>query len=119
MATVFTEVAHTAEFILSEAAGQRSRENGTVVSGQDLKAGTVVEEDVNGKLTIFEGTTDSGAGLDPQAIGILIGAVDASAGDVDAAYIARDAEVNVNLITHNGALAETTASLLLLGIITR
>ncbi len=40
MTDVFTEGAHAGEFILSEANGQRSRENGTLLSGLNLAAGT-------------------------------------------------------------------------------
>jgi len=116
---VKTEKRHTAEFILSEANGMRSRENGTVVTGQDLEAGTVVELTALGKLTIFEGTTDSGVTPDPHAIGVILNAVDASAADVDVAYIARDAELNVNLVTFNGGQQEMVDSLATRGIIVR
>ena len=41
MATL-TESTHAGEFLVSEANGCRSRDTGTVVSGQDLVAGAVV-----------------------------------------------------------------------------
>lgn len=83
---------HAGEFILSEASGSRSRENITIVSGQDLPAGAVLGKiTTGGKYTAL----DQGAGDGSQAAaGILLDACDASAGDVAAAIIARDAEVN-------------------------
>ncbi len=120
-----TETRHAAEFILSEANGQRSRESGTVVSGQDLAAGAVVEVS-GGKLTAF--TTDelTDGSLITEAEGIIIDAADASAADVKGvAYIARDAEVNINLLafpaetTTGGEKAHVIASLGKLGIIAR
>lgn len=112
----FTEGRHTAEFILSEANGNRSRENGILQSGENLAAGTVLM--LNGtKLVAYEVDTTGSA-----AKGILIDAVDATAGDTAVAYIARDAEVNGNLITGPGDTdgdAEMDASLLLLGIVVR
>ncbi len=120
MPTSFTETRHSAEFILSESNGNRSRESATVVSGQNLVAGTVVELDSNGKLTIFEGTVDSGSDPDPQAIGVIIPGADATSADVTlVAYIARDAELNVNLLTFNGGQADMVASLATRGIIVR
>lgn len=96
--TVFTEGRHAAEFILSEANGQLSRENGTLVSGQNLAAGTVVMDNGSGKLTAYTGSevTEDGSILDG---GILINDSDATDGDLAVAYIARDAEVNANLLT--------------------
>lgn len=123
--TVFTETRHTAEFILSEANGQRSRANGTVASGEDLAAGTVVQDNGSGKLVAFTATKNTAGDLITEAAGILIGAVDATGGDVAAAYIARDAEVNLNLLTYpaettsGGEKAATTASLAKLGVVTR
>ncbi|MDK1386367.1 head decoration protein [Sinorhizobium sp. 8-89] len=122
---VFTEAAHTAEFILSESNGHRSRENGTLASGQNLAAGTVLQLNGAGKLVAFDGDTNTAGNLIDQAAGILLSAVDASSGDQDCAYIARDAEVNLKLLTYpaestaGGEEADTIASLKLLGIIAR
>lgn len=108
-----TEKAHTGEFILSEANGQRSRENGTLKTGENHEAGTVLMSDGAGKLIDYAGGTQ-------PAIGVLLATTDASAADVKIAYIARDAEVNVNCLKYPvGKLAETKASLALLGIIVR
>lgn len=108
-----TEGRHAAQFILSEANGNRSRENGTLKSGEDLEAGTVVEDDGSGKLVEYDATSQ-------EAAGILIETTDATTGDKSVAYLARDAEVNANILTYpEGELAATTASLALLGIIVR
>lgn len=112
--TTFTEGRHTAEFIISEASGNRSRQNGTLASGQNLTAGTVLQINSDNKLVAWDGTRDSGAGLDPQAEGILLADSDASGGDLAVAYIDGEAEVNINLITYPSTdRAEVIASLLL------
>jgi hypothetical protein len=122
--TDFTEGRPAASFILSEANGHRSRENGTVVSGQVLAAGTVVMDNGSGKLTALT-AAGTGGDLDDDAVGIIIYPIDATDGDVAASYIARDAEVNGNCLvypTESTAGGEETAaieSLALLGIIVR
>ena len=126
--TILTEGRHTAEFILSEANGRRSRENGTVKSGEILAAGQLVQLDT-GKLVAFDGATDSAGDLVVEATGIILGPVDASAtgtnADTPAAYLARDAEVNDNVLvfpteTSGGnEHANAVASLALLGILVR
>ncbi|RWO90921.1 head decoration protein [Mesorhizobium sp.] len=121
--TALTEGRHAAEFILSEANGHRSRENGTLDTG-DLAAGTVLQ--VSGlKLIAFTGATATDGSLVVEAAGILIAAADATDADVEVAYIARDAEVNLSLLTYPNVLTDnsdetnTIASLALLGIIAR
>ena len=79
------------EFLISEAAGHRSREQGVVISGQNLAAGTLVE-DSGGKYTAYTAAAN-------PAIGILWGAVDATDGDAPGVIIVRDAEVDSNLLT--------------------
>lgn len=126
--TVFIEGRHAAEFILSEANGQRSRENGTVASGQKLAAGEVVMLS-SGKLVAHDGTLDSHGDVVTAAAGIMIYPVDASATGTNtntpAAYLARDAEVNGELLTFpdestaGGEEAAVKASLKTLGIIVR
>ena len=111
--TTLTEGRHAAEFILSEANGNRSRENGTVKQGEDLAAGTVLELDT-GELVEFAGGT---------VVGILIEAVDATSAATPAAYLARDAEVNLHLLTYpdtsGNPESETVSGLASLGIIAR
>lgn len=92
MGTALIEGRHAGEFLMSEAPGQRSRENVTIASGQDLPAGAVL-----GKLTSGGKYVEYNNGLSDgsqTAVGVLISPCDASAGDVEAAIIARDAEVN-------------------------
>ena len=96
--TVFTEGRHAAEFIMSEAGGMRSRENGIVVTGQNLVAGQVVQL-AAGKLTAFTAAVDTDGNLLVEAAGIVIYAADATSSDVEVAYLARDAEVNGNIVT--------------------
>lgn len=120
-----TEGRHAAEFVLSEANGNRSRENGTVVSGQNLVAGQVVQDNGAGKLTAFTALENTAGDLITEAAGILLYDADATDGDVDVAYIRRDAEVNGNILTFptestaGGERANAVASLALLGIIVR
>jgi len=119
--TTLTEGRYAAEFILSEASGNRSRDKDTVKAGAgSLAAGTVVQRGQDGLLVAFDGNTDSGGALDPEAAGVLIYAVDATgASNVDCTLLARDAEVNSNLLTYACPLADVTRSLKLLGIVTR
>lgn len=126
--TTLTESPRTGEFLLSEAAGTRSRENGTLVSGQDLEDGTVLAEIVggadDGKLTAYVPGAEDTDGPIPAA-GILYGAVDASGGDKPCAYIARDAEVKGDFLvygaedTDGAEHGNTVTALKALGIIVR
>lgn len=125
MTSSFTEAYHTAAFILSEANGHRSRESGTVASGQTLNAGEIVQLSA-GKLIAANGALNTAGDVVTAVEGIVLAAVDASAADVDnVAYIARDAEVNDNLLTYptettlGGEKAATVASLADIGIIVR
>jgi len=112
--TTFTEGRHAAEFIMSEANGNRSRESATVASGQDLEAGEVVMLNGSSKLVAYDGATDS------VAVGVIIYKTGALTADASFAYIARDAELNVNLITYpTGDIAAVRADLKSLGIILR
>lgn len=122
--TTFTETRHAAEFLLSEANGNRSRANGTLVSGQNLQAGTILMDDGSGKLTALTAAGTAGD-LDGTVLGILLNDGDASGGDLAVAYIVRDAEVNGNLLTYptestaGGEEAAANAALTALGIIVR
>ena len=123
--TTLTEGRHAAEFIVSEANGSRSRSQATVLSGEDLVSGEVVEVDGNGKLLALSGLADTAGDIITEAAGVTFDAVDATAGDVTGAvFYERDCEVNGNDMTFPAetsvgerALAET--SLALLGIIVR
>lgn len=90
--TTLTEQGHAGGFIISEAAGNRSRDNVTVVSGQDLEAGSVLGKiTATGKYAAYDNGASDGT---QAAAAILIGKCDATAGDKAAAVINTDAEVN-------------------------
>ena len=96
--TELTEGRHSSEFVLSEAARSRSRENIVVESGAGVLApGTVIGAKSNGKYIASPVATDDGA---ETATAVLLFGVDATSADQDAVAIARDAEVNVNLLSY-------------------
>lgn len=84
--TALSEARHTAEFIISEGNGHYSRES--LAAGEAFPAGEVVKITTS-KLVSYDGS------------GTVVGiAINAAAADGDlVAYIARDAEVNGNLLT--------------------
>ena len=84
--TALSEARHTAEFIISEGNGHFSRESGT--AGGAFAAGELVKI-TSTKLVSYDGT------------GTVVGiAINAAAADGDkVAYIARNAEVNGNIIS--------------------
>ncbi|MES1927535.1 head decoration protein [Salinisphaera sp. T31B1] len=109
--TVLTEGRHTAEFLASEANGFRSRETITLASGETLEAGTVL-----GVST----TTGKYAGLNPDstagyedATAVLYDNCDATAGDIKAVIVARDAEVKRDALVWPDGIeeADKTAAL--------
>lgn len=117
--TTYTETTHDAEFILSEANFHRSRDNGELASGQDLAAGTVLQLDGGERFMAYAGDEFTN-GAEDEAAGILINATNATTGHVKIAVIARDAEVNLNLLTYPAAKeAVMIQSLKRLGIICR
>lgn len=73
-----TEGQHTAEFLVSEANGARSREVVTIVSGQTIKAGHVL-----GKITVGAGSSAPFAGNTGDG---AMGAITVSAGAKPGAY---------------------------------
>ena len=92
--TSITEKGHDGGFLMSEADGHLSRENVTLVAGQNLAAGAVL-----GKITAsgkYSAVNEAGSDGTQTAAGILLNGTDASAADVAVAIIARDAEVNGN-----------------------
>lgn len=122
--TELTEGKRPFEFEVSRANGTRSFETATVVSGQNLVAGQLVQDNGSGKLTAYTGTSNTAGDLITNALGILCANVDASAGDVTGAvYLARDAEVNLDELTFPAEATDESgnavASLKLLGIIAR
>ena len=87
-----TETTHAGDFLISYGNGNISFEEVTLISGQDLDAGTVL-----GKITASAKYTrhDEDASDGSQtAVAILLAATNATAGDTQCTIIARDAEVN-------------------------
>ena len=88
---VLNEGTHTAEHLVSEANGHRSREEITVISGQNLAAAAVVAKiTASGKYTELN---PAGADGSEVAAGVLYAAVDASAADKQGVVHLRDSEV--------------------------
>lgn len=119
-----TEARHTGEFILSEAAGTRSRDVIKVASG----AGKVASGTILGKITAsgkFAPHAPAASDGTETAAAILTEAVDATSADVTTVAIVRDAEVKQPELTYNAAtdtvneIAAVHASLASVGIIVR
>ena len=116
-----TESRHAGEFLISEANRYRARANITVLSGQNLPAGSVLGKiTASGKYKDYDNAAVDGS---QAAAGILYEAVDASGGDMKGVAIVRDAEVDDDVINWNAEVgADITAGvadLLALGIIVR
>ena len=120
----FNEGRHPGEFLLSEAAGQRSREAITIASG----AGVIAAGTVLGKVTASGKYVASAIGAvdgSQAAAAIALFGCDASSVDVEIAVIVRDAEVKGDILTYHAdrdLAAEKTAAndeLAALGIIVR
>lgn len=111
--TVFNEGRDTGEFLLSEANGNRSREVVTVASG----SGVIAPGAVLGKFT---SGANSGkyslapnAAADPNvgnqtAVAVALYGCDATSADQKITVIARDAEVNANLISYASSVDDAT-----------
>lgn len=103
--TILTETLHTGEFIIAEANGSLSREEVTIVSGQNLVAGTVVGKvTASGKYKAYANANSDGS---ETAVGILYAAVDASAADANGVLIVRHAEVEETQLTGLDSAAKT------------
>lgn len=90
--TTLTEGNYSAEFVLSEANGKRSREVVTILSGENLGAGQVLGKvTASGKYVAYN---DGAATGEEVAVAVLYADCDASAADVEATVVARDAEVS-------------------------
>jgi len=93
-----TETGHAAGFIISEANGQRSRENVTLVGGVSLLAGQVVSKLTSGSDSgLYTPFNQDGSDGSEDAGGVSINDVDENATSTqEIAIIARDAEVNAD-----------------------
>jgi hypothetical protein len=95
--TTQTESIHALEFLLSEGEGQISRETVTLISGQNLIAGTVLGMiAASGKYTLHDPSALDGS---EGAAAILLQDADASGGDMPVAVIKRLGEVSGALLT--------------------
>jgi hypothetical protein len=98
--TVFREGRHPGEFLLSEAAGQRSRGTATIASGAGvIAAGTVLGMDGANYVPATDAT---------DAVAVSIYGCDASVEDQDIAIIARDAEVKADALTFDASVDDDT-----------
>lgn len=109
--------ARTADFILSEANGQRSRENALLAATLvTLAAGQLLTQGGDGKYVVY-----SGPGADPDAPitadAVLYSNVPASDADQQIVVIARDAELTGELLA--GVDAPARVALGAAGIIVR
>ena len=95
--TTFTEGAHTAEFILSEASGGRSRDNALFTDPSTIYVGMPIKKVAATSTTPERWTPSTGLGADCEALAIY-GGVSSSGNDLRLAILTRDAEVNGNLI---------------------
>lgn len=114
--------ARDADFLLSEAAGSRSREAVTILSGEDLAAGSVVGKvTASSKYVLSDADAVDGS---EAAAGVLLNAVDASGGDALGTLIMRDAEIDTDKLTWHanndaGEITTALAELLALGVVAR
>ena len=119
---VQTEAIHKNEGNLSEGNRSISREEITVVSGQNLGAMFVVGKiTAPGKYKEYDNAAADGSQV---AAGVLIGAVDATSGDKKGVILARYAEVDYDLLQWKTAMSQGdkdagVADLAALGIIVR
>jgi hypothetical protein len=91
------EARHSGEFILSMAHGNRSVDNGTLLSGQNLVAGAVLGKiTATGKWKVYDNAASDGS---QSAAGILMAATNASSADTACAVLVRDAEVIYGALT--------------------
>lgn len=122
--TVYTEGRHPGEFLMTEANGQRSRDNITIASG----AGVIAPGAVLGKVTATNKYVVSAAGAtdgSETASAVALYGADATSADVAIAGIVRDAEVKGDVLTYHAdrdldaEKAAANASLAAAGIIVR
>jgi len=101
---VQTEAIHKNEGNLSEGNRTISREEITVVSGQNLGAMFVVGKiTASGKYKEYDNAAADGS---QAAAGVLIGAVDATSGDKKGVILARYVEVDYDLLQWKAAMSQ-------------
>lgn len=98
MTTLQTEHNHAGACIISQAPGHFSFENVTIVSGQNLWPNTVIGKvTASGKYAQHDNNAGDGTEV---AAAVLYDRVDATGGDVVAAAIVRNAEVNGKVLVY-------------------
>ena len=91
MPTITETLPHDGGFMVSQASGDRSRDAITVAAGQTLGAGAVLGRvTANGHYAVYNPAAMDGS---QTAVGVLWGAVDASAAAAPGVGVLRDAEV--------------------------
>lgn len=103
-----TEGVHSAEFLLSDEETQ-SRDKVTLITGQNLAAGTVLGKiTASGKYTLHDNAAADGS---QNAAAILYDATDATSADMPCVVISRLAEVaDAKLIFKSGISAPNRAA---------
>ncbi|MHC2534211.1 head decoration protein [Bradyrhizobium diazoefficiens] len=104
MAT-FNEGRHPAEFLLSEANGQRSRGNITIAQNQTIVPGQVLGKvTASGQYVIHDPAAADGS--QTAAALALYGAVTGAGATAAISAIVRDAEVNGKTLTYKAGLTD-------------
>lgn len=108
--TALTEAGHAGSCIISLANGNQSKENVTLVTGQNLAANTVLGKiTASGKYKVYDQEAGDGSEV---AAGILLWPADASDADLVVAIVARDAEVIADeLVWPDGSPVDVTAGI--------
>jgi hypothetical protein len=114
--STLTETTHTAEFLLSEADGKRSREAVTVLSGQDLTAGAVVGKvkyGIGGMVTALTGTgngtmTVLSAGPEVEVGDYIVKAISAATNNATFSVTSPSGKVLPNAVMAGGTCAYTS-----------
>jgi hypothetical protein len=102
--TVFTETGHGAEFILSEANGELSRDTVTIQNGEIVKVGQTLKITTAATATAPAiATQNVTADTASDAVSIYAATAPA-AGNLNIAVITRNAEVNGNLLYYPAAI---------------
>lgn len=91
----YVEGTHTAEYLLSEANGDRSREQGILASGNHV-AGTVLALNAAGNYVQVAPAADDGT---EQSVAVLYEAKDASTGPQPCVVSSRDCTVHGAMLT--------------------
>lgn len=114
--TILTSNPRLAEFVLTEASGQRSRENIVVAqTGAEIKSGTVLGKiTASGKYAPYNNAASNGTEV---AAGVLYNWLPAATGDTKAVGFVRDCEVVRGSLTGLDTAGE--ADLKAIGVIVR